>query len=138
MKFKAHALMRSHPEFTVDAKVAPVGFESSLSGSVEGAISSISAAIDEFPVRLAIPFMRRRSVLPMVAAVGGVKFKLKPFSVKVGAESFQLKGIVGTGGLEGKMVCQVACNTEMDMNGRVGGKVGSLVLQLGDDDDFDE
>jgi hypothetical protein len=138
MKFKGHARMGSSPSFTVDAKVEPVGFESSLGGAIEGTVGAIVASIEEFPIRLAIPFMKRRGDPPVVASIGGFKAKINPLSVKVAAESLHMKGIFGSKGIEGKIGCQVACRTEMEVQGRVGGKLGSVVLQLGSDDEFEE
>jgi hypothetical protein len=138
MKFKGHARMGSNPSFTVDAKVEPLGFESSLAGAIEGMIGAMAASIGEIPIRLTIPFLKRRGAPPVVATVGGIAVKLRPLSVKVGAESLHMKGILGTKGIEGKVGCQVACRTEMEVEGRVGGKLGSVVLQLGSDDEFEE
>lgn len=138
MKFKGHASMGSNPSFTINAKVEPVGFESALGGAIEGTVGAIVGFVEEFPIRLAIPFMRRRGTPPVVASIGGFKARIKPVSIRVGAESLQVKGIFGSKGIEGKIGCQVACRTEMELQGRVGGKLGSVVLQLGSDDEVEE
>jgi hypothetical protein len=137
MKFKGHAHMASNPGVALDAKLGPVGFESALSGALELSIGAIAAGIDEFPIRLAIPFLKRRGGPVVVATLGGFKGRVKPFSVKVGTESLHVRGTVGTKGIEGRLEGQVACKTEMDLHGQVGGKLGSVVLNLGSDDDLE-
>ncbi len=137
MKFKGHAHMASSPGVALDAKLGPVGFESALSGALELSLGAIAAGIDEFPIRLAIPFLKRRGGPVVVATLGGFKARVKPFSAKVATEALHVKGTIGTRGIEGRLEGQVACKTDMDVHGQVGGKLGSVVLNLGSDEEFE-
>jgi hypothetical protein len=138
MKFKGHAHMASSPGMALDAKLGPIGFESALSGALELSIGAIVAGIDEFPVRLAIPFLKRRGGPVVVATLGGFKARVKPVSAKVGTESLHVKGTIGIHGIEGRLEAQAACKTDMDVHGQVGGRLGSVALNLGsDEDDFE-
>ena len=137
MKFKGHAHMASSPGIALDAKLGPVGFDTALSGALELSLGAIAGVIEEFPIRMAIPFLKRRGGPVVVATLGAFKAHLKPMTARVATETLHLKGTVGTHGIEGRLEGQVACKTEMDVHGQVGGKLGSVVLNLGTDDDFE-
>jgi hypothetical protein len=135
MRFKANADMKSNPDFHLDANLEPVGFKASVGGSVVGKISSISAGIEEIPVRMAIPFLKSRRRHPVVGSVGGFNFKLKPISVQLEKMAIDLDGMLGTEGIKAGVDGKVGCNTEMNMEGKVLGKLGTVTLTLGDDDE---
>ena len=120
---KAQGVMRARPVCKVDAKVKPIGFESSACGTFGIDVSSISAAIGAIPVRVAIPFMKPKRELPVVAVIGGFKVKLNPLQVKVEGSSLHLKGVLGTKGIEGKMNCEVDCKMEIDLESDICEKV---------------
>lgn len=133
MKFKSKATMRSNPDFSIDARIEPIDSDISVDGSCDFAVSSISAAVSEIPIRVAIPFLKRRHRNQVVASIGGFKVELEPFSVKVDAMSMRLSGIFGSKGINCNMNCKVNCRTEMEMTGGLSGKVGKLEIDFSDD-----
>lgn len=133
MKFNTHVAMKSHPGFNVDAQVNPIDFDASVHGTFEATAASISINVDEIPIRLAIPFLKRRKP-PVFASVGGFKMKFSPLQVKVEKATVQLGGTLGTEGIIGKMNGEVDCETEMDVDGNLVGKVGTFSVELGDKD----
>ena len=130
MKFKAHAAMKSCPDFTINTEMNPLPFETSMSGAFEGTIGSISVKLDEIPIRMAIPFMKPRGRLPVIAAIGGFKMKLQPFNIKIDNAAVHLKGQLGDKALRCKMEGKVNCQTEVDMNGKLAGKSGTIKFEL--------
>ena len=114
---KTQGVMRAWPTCKVDAKVKPIAFESSACGTFAVEVSSISAAIDAIPLRMAVPFLKRQRRLPVVSVLGGFKIKLDPLQVKVEGSSLNVKGVLGTKGIESQLNCQVDCKMEFDLEG---------------------
>jgi hypothetical protein len=138
MKFKAQGVMKSCPSFTTDVKAGPLDFESTAGARLEGTLGPVDASMDEIPIRLAIPFLRRTK-RPVVASIGGFKVKLNPFGIKVELANVHVKGILGTKGIEVKADARVDCKTDMKLKGELAGKGGVIEINLGDEDlDFDE
>lgn len=134
MKFKTHGHMKSHAGVDVDANVAPVAFRASAGGALEGKVGSIAAGIREVPFRLAIPFLRPRHHLPVVAAIGGVHFRLSPFELRIEGTTVHFEGVLGTEGLHGSAEGKVSCETEMGVAGGLSGRVGTFTVELDDED----
>ncbi|MBI4377901.1 MAG: hypothetical protein HY578_02265 [Nitrospinae bacterium] len=138
MKFKAQGVMKSCPNFATDVKAGPLDFEITAGARLEGALGPVDASMDEIPIRLAIPFLRRTN-RPVVASIGGFKVKLNPFGIKVELANVNVKGILGTKGIQVKADARVDCKTDMKLKGELAGKGGVIEVNLGDEDlDFDE
>ncbi len=137
MKFWAKGLMKSAPGVKASVEIDPLKVEGSVKGSFKGSVGSISAVVDEIPIRLAVPFMKRRCRPPVVATIGGFRLKLNPFTVNIEGVSFDIGGVLGTEGIKSTLDCQVACRTEMDVKGGASAKLGRLEFHLGDDTECD-
>lgn len=130
MKFETHLAMESHPDFHLDANLDPIGFGLSLEGGCEARIGEIAVDVDEIPFRLAIPFLKRRGKPPLLGSIGGFKVTLSPVHVSIGGKGMRLQGVLGTKGVAGRMDGKVQCETDMDIAGKLVGRVGTLALQL--------
>lgn len=132
MKFKAHALMQGHPEFQVRAKSNPIGFELDAEGSLKLQIGSLTAKIDEIPVTLRIPFLRRGGGMLTVGSIGAfgvhiqpIEAELRPFGVRIG-------GVLGKDGLECECEGNIGCKTSLDVDGVIPGKVTRVAFDVGE------
>ncbi len=134
MKFKSEAAMRSHPDFKVDTQVEPIAFQSSARCSFEGSLGDVSGHVGEIPVRLAIPFLKRKSGNPVVVSFGGTDFGLGPFKLKIEEALIALDGVLGTKGIRGHTEGGIKCESELNVKGEVCGKTAALTLSLGDED----
>lgn len=130
MKFETHLAMQSHPDFHLDASLDPVTFGLVLRGSCEARIDRVSVDVGEIPFRLAIPFLKRRGKPPLLGSIGGFAVTLSPLHIKVGGRDMRLDGVLGTKGIAGRMDGKVQCKTDMDIDGKLVGRVGTLALQL--------
>src|ERR1035437_6462966 len=92
MKFKTHAMMRSNPDFDVDAFLEPVSFNFEVTGSFFGQIGKISASVDKIPIRLAIPFLKRKQQMLTVASIGGFNVKINPMQIQIEKANVQANG----------------------------------------------
>lgn len=138
MKVKALMQMRSNPSITLDTKLHPIAVESSLAGDFGLSIGAISARVGEIPVRFAVPFLKRRGALPTVASFGGFTIRLKPIEARIGTDGIKVHGTLGTKGIEAHVESQIACKTDMEVKGQVGGRIGTVTLHLGSDEEFTE
>ncbi len=137
MKFKTRMKMHSTPDFKANVSMEPIGFNTVVKGSFAGALGAIAATVDEVPIRLAIPFLRRKNKLQLIGTIGGFEFKLNPVTIKLDDANVQLDGIFGTKGIRGVMDTKVACETDARMDGSVSGRLGSFNVKL-EEETFEE
>lgn len=130
MKFKAHGLMRSNPSFNAKVKVDPVEFDTGLSGALGFEIGPVRAYIGEIKVRFAVPFLKPRRRLPMIATVGGFGIRLNPLRIQSKGIALRAAGIMGTKGSQADVDVGVKCQTEMDVDGNLPIKVGRIHVDV--------
>jgi len=130
MNFKAQGKMRSNPAFNAKIKMDPLQFETSASASCECDVGRLSAHVGEIGIRFAIPFMKPRRKLPLVASVGGFHMRLRPFQVKLRGIGLHVAGVLGTQGSAAEVDAKVACETEMDVEGKFPIKLGRINVDL--------
>jgi hypothetical protein len=135
MRFKTYAAMESHPDFDVEARLDPIDFNARVHGSCEVTVDSVSVDVGEIPIRVAIPFLKRRAKYPVLASVGGFRIAFSPFRVRTKGMTVQLEGVLGTKGIVGKMNGKIDCKTEMKADGKLVGRVGTFTVELGEDPD---
>lgn len=134
MKFKARGTMESTPGFKSKLRMDPVQFDTSASGSLKLAVSPLSAKVGEIPIRLAIPFMKPRRRIPVVMSLGSFRIKIDRFKIKVRGISVDLGGTIGTKGVAAEVDCDVTCRTEMEVAGKVPLKLGSIKVNLAEEE----
>ena len=128
--------MQSCPSVKLDTNIDPLDFKTSINGHFHGELGPFAARIGEIPIRLAIPFLKYR---PVMASVGGFPIELDRFQVNVENAALDLDGTLGKKGIHASAEAKVDCETDMDLQGEVTGKVGLSQLDLiGDDEDFEE
>lgn len=136
MNFKAHGIMKSNPSFKNKLRMDPIEFDANTEGSFDLEIGDLGLRIGEIGVRFAIPFLQRPR-LPMVATVGGFRIQTEPFRVRSKGIGLHVFGVVGKKkGLEGEVDVDVACKTEMDVEGNVPVKVGRVQVDLCEADEI--
>jgi hypothetical protein len=91
-------------------------------------VGRVSAHIGEIGIRFAIPFMKPRRKMPLVASVGGFQIGLRPFQVRLKGISLHVAGVLGASA--GEVDAKVACETEMDVEGKFPVKVGRINVDL--------
>ncbi len=130
MNFKTRIAMESFPGFHVDAGLDPMDFRASVRGSCEATVDSVSLRVSAIPLRMAIPFLKRRRRYPVLGSVGGFQITLSPLHLKVGEMGLKLDGVLGTKGIAGRMDGKIDCKTEMHVDGHLAGKVGTVTLEF--------
>lgn len=128
MNLKIHGQMRSNPALAAKLRMEPMEFDTSAKGSFDVEVGALHAHVSEIPIRMTIPFLRHRRRPPLVGSIGGFEFGLKPFHIKTKGLSLQVKGVVT--GLAGEIDAKVACKTDMEVEGHVHGKMGTIQIDL--------
>ncbi|TAN74303.1 MAG: hypothetical protein EPN14_09340 [Gallionella sp.] len=132
MKFRAFGRMQSCPSISLDTTINPLDFETSLHGSFHGELGPFKGYVGEIPIRLAIPFLKRK---PVIASIGGFPLSLDRFQVNVNKAGLDLKGVIGSEGIKAKVHSKVECSTEMKLEGRVSGQFNLSDRDLDEEDD---
>ena len=135
MKFKAYARMQSCPSIKLKAKVDSLDFRTSIGGSFHSRLGPFSGHIGEIPIRLTIPFLKHR---PIIASVGDINFNLDSFQLNVENVKMDLKGVLGLKGITTEIDSKIDCNSDINLEGTVQGRIGLSHFDLGDEDNEKE
>ncbi len=131
MKFKAYGRMQSAPTVELDAKIDPLKLDTTAGGSLQGQVGPFVARVGEIPIRVTVPFLRRRR--PVLASVGGFRIKLDAVQLEVASAAVDIKGVVGADGIDMKANAKVDCDTDMKVKGWASGQVNLPTVDLGEE-----
>ncbi len=123
MAISAHFTIGGSPEFHMQAKTGPLAFKLEGDGAVEVHTGEIRCTIEEIPVRMQVPFLRRHHGRVLVASVGPFGVKLEPLEVKLRALGARIAGVVGPDGLDCALEGKVNCKMEVDITGKIPRKI---------------
>jgi hypothetical protein len=137
VRFRSRAVMQGNPTFRVRTKSGPIAVEVSGEGALRVAAGPVTARIDEIPITLTIPFLRRNGGVQTVASVGGFCVQLERFDVDVPAFGVRVHGVVGKDGMQCTIGGKIGCKTELDLSGTIPGKVARVAIQIADEEDVD-
>lgn len=126
MNFKAKGFLKSNPSFKMQSRLDPLKCKVSLtaSGRADITVGEINIAIDEIPIKMTLPFRKRREPV-VIASIGGFNAKISPFDLKVKRASFRLSGTCKTEEIKGEMEGQMKCSSEIEAEGKLNGKVAA-------------
>jgi hypothetical protein len=130
MNFKARGRLQVNPEMAAKVKIEPLRFETGVAGSCECRIGAISAHIGDVRIRAAVPFLKPRRKLPLMATVGGFRIRLKPVDIRCGTDGIEIAGILGLDGIRSEVDARLACQLEGDAEGQLPMKSGRLHFDL--------
>ena len=133
MRFKSHAVMQGSPEFKLQVTSSPFAFDVNAEGAVKLALGPISARIDEIPVTLTIPFLRRRGGAQTIGAIGPFRVRLDALDLEVRPFGVRIGGLVGKDGMTCSLEGKIGCRTEFDVDGTIPGKVAKASVELVDE-----
>ena len=133
MNFDLHARMRSDPHFDLEAKLDPIGVDLGVEGALSATLGAIQGKVSEIPIRVRIPFLRRRPV--MVASIGGFRVSTRPVGLAVEKGRLHIGGVVGQDGMRVVARGHVKCETEAESHGRLIGRAGELKLNFADEEE---
>jgi hypothetical protein len=133
MKFNAKAFMKSNPDFHINGKLDPIAFNTSINGEMNISVDKIKLHISQIPIKVKIPFLKRKSEPKVIGVIGGFNVSVDPFSFKVHGEGVHLNGTIGQKGITGEMDCSVKCSSEGVIKGETVGMKAKINMMLEDD-----
>jgi hypothetical protein len=134
MKFKAAMKMRSNPSFAMENTFSPIGFNGGIKGTLSAEVGTIAIGINEIPVSMRVPFLKRKKSVVLLGKVGAFKVKIDPVTLNIREVSFGAEGVLGTGkGMHVSTQGRVACRTEMQTAGQAAGHLGIGSVSFGDE-----
>jgi hypothetical protein len=123
-------MMRSTPDFDMDTFLEPLSFNFDASGSFFGQVGEISASVDKVPIRVVIPFLKRKRRMLTVACIGGFNIKIHPMQIQIEKANVQTQGILGTKGLKGKLNGKIGCKSDINATGDISGKAANVKIEF--------
>lgn len=130
MKFKARGRLQFNPELAAKVKLEPLRFQTVVAGSCELRVGAISAHVGDIRIRAAVPFLKPRRKLPLVATVGGFHIRLRPFDVHCGTKGMELAGILGLDGIRTEVDARLVGQLESEVEGQLPVKGGHVHFDL--------
>jgi hypothetical protein len=109
-----------HPELAARVRMQPFPFEIAGSGAVDVALGEVSLRFSEIPVRLRIPFLRRRV---LAGSVGPFGVRMSPVEARLAVVEAVTRGVFGGEDSEVDLRLDGACRAAVD------------IREFGEDDD---
>jgi hypothetical protein len=134
MKFHANGKLRSHPGFNLTNKVEPFSGSGQIHAGFSAELGEVTLGISEVPIKLRIPFLKRRHAVLIIGTLGPIRIKLDP--CKCSLKDVSVSGEVWVGGKEGLVVVsegKAACETEVKLDGTLCGDLALGKVHLGDE-----
>ena len=109
----------AHPDISLRLKTKPVEFKIGGEASFALTTGDIHVRVDEVPVTMAIPFLRRRVV---VGSLGPFGVHVRPFEAQMRAFGIDARGVLGREAGEAELAVIGNCKAEIEMSGKLPGK----------------
>jgi hypothetical protein len=106
----------AHPDLTLRLRMKPVEFRIGGEASFALTTGDIHIRLDEVPVNMAIPFLRRRVV---VGSIGPFGVHVRPFEAQVRAFGVDAHGVLGMEPGETDLNVTGNCKAEIEISGKL-------------------
>ena len=120
MTAKTRIEIAAHPDLNIRWILKPFEFEVCGQGSFAVTTGDMDIRFDEIPVRVSVPFLRRRLV---VGSVGPFGVRIKPFEAQFRALGLDMKGKFGRKNAEVDVHAKGNCKAEIEIHGEHAGQV---------------
>jgi hypothetical protein len=127
VKYASHATIEGSPRFDVRAQAEPIAIRCGLEGAVRAGVGPITARVGPVPVMVTIPFLGGAQ---RVAVIGPFDVHLEPVDVAVEQIELRCEGLLGADGLTAGLEGGVACKMEVDLTGKLPGRVARAKLEF--------
>ena len=103
-----------HPELAARVRMQAFPFEVAGSGAMDLALGEVGLRISEIPVRLRIPFLRRRV---LAGSVGPFRVNMSPVQARVAVIEAVARGVLGGEDSGVDLRLDGACRAELEILG---------------------
>jgi len=116
MSANTRITVAAHPDVNLQLKIKPVDFQIGGEASLSLATGDIRFRVEEIPIHIAIPFLRRRVNL---GSVGPFGVNVKPFEAKLQALGVNARLMFGKECAEANIHATGNCKAEIDVDGEL-------------------
>jgi hypothetical protein len=116
MTTKTRIEIAAHPDINVRTRMDPLEVKIDGEASFALVTGDIHFRVDEIPVNVAIPFLRRRVVM---GSIGPFGVHVRPFEAQVRAFGFDAQGVLGREGSEVELHGTGHCKAEVEVSGKL-------------------
>ena len=114
MTARTHIAVAAHPDVNLRVKMKPFEFEIGGEGSFTLTTGDTHFSVEEIPVRVAIPFLKRRVI---AGSVGPFGVHIKPFEAQFRAFGIDARGVFGKETAEAEVHVTGNCKAEIELSG---------------------
>jgi hypothetical protein len=129
MAFSTHLGISGNPEFDVKVKAAPLALQVGGEASLALSAGPISGHVEQIPIRLRVPFLKHSHGYVVAASIGPFGVHLHEINATVRAFGVDFGGVIGKEGIDCDLAGVVRCCMEVDVNGRLPGKLVEAVIK---------
>jgi hypothetical protein len=130
MNAKTHISVAAHPDINLRVKMKPFEFQVGGEASFALATGDIHIRVEEIPVYIAIPFLKRRVA---AGSVGPFGVHVKPFEAKFRASGIDARGVLGNEYAEAELHALGNCKAEIEVSGKLAEKAVDAVIKTIED-----
>ena len=130
MNAKTHISVAAHPDINLRVKVKPFEFQVGGEASFALATGDIHIRVEEIPVYIAIPFLKRRVA---AGSVGPFGIHVKPFEAKFRASGIDARGVLGKDGAEAELHATGNCKADIEVSGKLADKANAAIKTIVED-----
>jgi hypothetical protein len=126
MNARTHISVAAHPDINLRVKMKPFEFQVGGEASFSLATGDIHFRVEEIPVHIAIPFLKRRVA---AGSVGPFGVHVKPFEARLDASGIDARGVLGKECAEAELHAVGNCTAEIELSGRLADKVVNAAIK---------
>jgi hypothetical protein len=128
MNLKARIALAMHPDMRLRARIDSLDFAVQGEATLAVATGEIRATFSEVPLRLTIPFHRRRRVI--AGSLGPFNVIVRPAEATIRVADARLAGEVGgEEGIAGELHCEGSCRADVEIVGEAPGKLVKAAIE---------
>jgi hypothetical protein len=129
MALSTHLEISGNPEFEVNVKAAPLGFQVGGEASLALSAAPISGNVEQIPIRVRVPFLKHSHGYVVAASIGPFGVHLREITATVRAFGVDFGGVIGKEGIDCDLTGGVRCCMQVDVNGKLPGKVVEAAIK---------
>jgi hypothetical protein len=126
MNARTYISVAAHPDINLRVKMKPFEFQVGGEASFSLATGDIRVRVEEIPVYLAIPFLKRRVT---AGSVGPFSVHVRPFEAKFHASGIDARGMLGKECAEAELHALGNCKAEIEVSGKLANQAVNAAIK---------
>jgi hypothetical protein len=130
MNAKTHISVAAHPDVNLRVKMQPFEFQVGGEASFSLATGDIRIRVEEIPVYVTIPFLKRRVT---AGSIGPFGIHVRPFEARFHASGIDARGMLGKECAEAEIHAKGNCKAEIEVAGKLADKANAAIKTIVED-----